>query len=157
RYCAGHLTSWKPGRVRSLISDSSGSLWVGSEFSLTGWQPPTEVNAEATPKPLAGSAMSLPGLDFLLASQHGGFWCLCNPRILKFKLGRFDQHGTYQWNPATTPITCACEDQRGNLIVGTAGEGVFWFDDNGDYVQLSSGTISHNWVFCLCMDREGDL
>lgn len=155
RYRDGKVASWKLGRVRSLITDAAGLLWVGSEYSLSGWQPPTDVNEQ--PMPVTGSVMPVPGLDFLVSSKAGGFWCLCNRRILKFKGGRFEEFGSYHWDPEQTPITCACEDLRGNLIVGTAGEGVFWFDEKGDYVQLSSGILSHNWVFSLWFDREGDL
>lgn len=158
RYRDGHVVTWKLGRVRSLISDVSGLLWVGSEISLSGWRPSAEIKSDEPPKSVEGSVMPVPGLVFLLASKQGGFWCLCNRQIRKYKAGRFEEFETYHWNRELTPITCACEDLRGNLIVGTAGEGVFWFDAQGsNYVQLSSGTISHNWVFSLCVDREGDL
>jgi signal transduction histidine kinase/ligand-binding sensor domain-containing protein len=157
RYRDGRVATWRLGRVRSLICDESGLLWVGNDFGLSGWQPPADDKNDEPPKPVAGSAIPLPGLDFLLARKQGGLWCLSNGRILKFKSGRFEEVGTYHWNREKTPVTCGCEDLKGNLIVGTAGEGVFWFDAKGDYVQLSSGTLSHNWIFSLCMDSEGDL
>ncbi len=45
-----------------------------------------------------------------------------------------------------------------NLIVGTLGEGVFWFDAKGNYQRISEAEgLSSDDVLSLCLDSEGDL
>jgi hypothetical protein len=107
----------------------------------------------------------------LLASKNGGPWLLGPAGIFRIRDGKFWQFAACPWNPTNTPVNAVCEDLRGNLIVGTGGEGVFWFDENGRATQLfkpktndlsqvsttQNRDLSHNTVLSLCMDREGDL
>ncbi len=55
--------------------------------------------------------------------------------------------------------TSACEDHEGNLIVGTFGEGVYWFLPGNRPVNLlgGGGGLSHNTILSLCYDHEGNL
>ncbi|HHY85954.1 MAG TPA: hypothetical protein GYA07_10565 [Verrucomicrobia bacterium] len=95
-------------------------------------------------------------VDFLLGSRDGGFWLLADGRIEKWKGGqREKQFGTYPW-PAEAPVYTACEDQDGNLIVGTYGDGVYWFDANGEVRHLSR-ELSHSYILSVAVDREGNL
>ena len=50
----------------------------------------------------------------------------------------------------------ACEDDRGNLIVGTYGDGVYWFDEQGKFTHLLS-ELSHSFILSLTFDSEGNL
>jgi ligand-binding sensor domain-containing protein/signal transduction histidine kinase len=63
----------------------------------------------------------------------------------------------YPWdtNRVGIGVNTACEDYEGNLIVGTSGEGVFWFDSSGKSQRLTG--LSHNTILSLLMDREGNL
>ena len=64
--------------------------------------------------------------------------------------------GPYPWGNAT--VTSACEDQEGNLIVGTLGEGVFWYEVDGKYRQISEEQgLSSALVLSLCLDNQGNL
>src|SRR5208282_4696878 len=64
--------------------------------------------------------------------------------------------GPYPWGNST--VTSACEDKEGNLIVGTLGEGVFWYDADGKYQRISTEQgLSSAFVLSLCTDREGNL
>jgi len=55
-------------------------------------------------------------------------------------------------------VTAACEDQEGNLIVGTLGAGVFWFNSPENVVSLSTTNgLSHDYVLSLLVDNQGTL
>ena len=97
-------------------------------------------------------------LNFLLASKRGGYWRLANGRIQKCKGDRVERDlGPYPWTN-TLPIVAACEDLDGNLVVGTYGDGVYWFDAEGKATRISKEEgLSHNSVLSLTVDREGCL
>ncbi len=144
---------------RNLIVDDSGVLWLGTDLVLFSLRPGAAPSSSELPPP-AYNKIWVPGLDFLLASGSGGYWRLAGGRIQKWKGDRLQSDlGPYPWQRATTPVNTACEDQQGNLVVGTGGEGIFWFDAQGHYVQLTSPTngLTHNTILSLCLDREGDL
>ncbi|HTR40327.1 MAG TPA: two-component regulator propeller domain-containing protein [Pseudomonadales bacterium] len=93
----------------------------------------------------------------LVPSRDGGMWQLSetvqkvnNARIVK-------NFGPCPWGK-TSIVKAACEDADGNLIVGTLGAGVFWFQPDGHYVHISTAEgLSSDAVLSLCMDDEGDL
>src|SRR6266481_920874 len=157
RYREKNASVWHAGSGRSicraLIADESGMLWLGTDRSLV----------ELGPVP-AGAAAGLPvayetngfgRLDLLLASNRGGYWRLAayvNPtnslrdfRIQKWKGDRKECDWPY---PTTdSVIVAACEDLEGDLIIGTYGDGVFWFDSEGKAKQISSAEgLSHSSV-----------
>ncbi len=80
-----------------------------------------------------------------------------NGRVQKWKsAGPEKDLGAYPWG--NSPVKAACEDQAGNLIVGTLGGGVFWYSADGKYRQISKEQgLSSAFVLSLCMDREGNL
>src|SRR5207253_2014965 len=91
---------------------------------------------------------------------NGGPWVLGPAGIFRIRGGKFWPFAACPWNPTNTPVNAVCEDLRGNLIVGTGGEGLFWFDEQGRAQQLSKSPtngLSHGTVLSLCLDREGDL
>jgi streptogramin lyase/two-component sensor histidine kinase len=97
-------------------------------------------------------------LDFLLASKRGGYWRFANGQIQKWNSNQLA--GTsipYPWdtNRVGVGVKTACEDNEGNLIVGTSGDGAFWFDPSGKSQRLTG--LSHNTILSLLMDREGNL
>jgi len=54
-------------------------------------------------------------------------------------------------------VTAAVADSQGNLLVGTFGEGVFWFGLDGRSHHLDTGEgLSNNFILALCPDREGN-
>src|SRR5438552_5261813 len=112
---------------RALIVESSGPLWVGTDRRLYGKDP------KAVPRPpdlLPEQQVAVQRLDFLLASQRGGYWRLADGRIQKWSGKRLERDwGSYPWGYA--PVSAACEDRQGNLVVGTPGAGLFWLDADG--------------------------
>ena len=140
---------------RVMIVDTSGTLWLGTDFILHRLRPsPKSASGEVSP-----IFYSSPQLDFLLASRQGGYWRLAKGRVQKW---RDDQLAAgvdwpYPWSGGK-PVRAACEDQQGNLVVGTGGDGIFWFDAHGKFVQLTSATgLSSDTILSLAFDHQGDL
>ncbi len=139
---------------RALIVESSGTLWVGTDRRLYGKDPRATLRP---PELLPEQQVAVQRLDFLLASQRGGYWRLADGRIQKWDGKRLERDwGSYPWGYA--PVSAACEDRQGNLVVGTLGAGLFWFDAEGKVTGLSTSQgLSHNYVLSLHVDREGSL
>ena len=78
-------------------------------------------------------------------------------RVQKWKSGLLETDlGNYPWGNA--PVFAACEDTDSNLIVGTRGAGVFWYEPDGKFRQISKiQGLSDDNVLSLCMDRGGNL
>ncbi|MGH7976876.1 MAG: ligand-binding sensor domain-containing protein, partial [Limisphaerales bacterium] len=142
---------------RTVIAEKNGPIWIG-EFSpsLCGM---FAIQPKNFHPPVIGIDQSIPAqrLDFLLASRQGGTWRLINGRVQKWSGGQLKKDfGPYPWTNVV--VSSACEDHDGNLIVGTIGEGVFWYDANGSYQHISTEQgLSHPGVLSLCMDRDGNL
>jgi ligand-binding sensor domain-containing protein/signal transduction histidine kinase len=93
----------------------------------------------------------------VIPSKSGGFWQLFNGTVEKIENNRPTKNfGTNQWGNST--VTSACEDNDGNLIVGTFGAGIFWYDSSGGCQNVSTNQgLSSSFVLSLCMDRAGNL
>ena len=143
-----HAGSGAPSTCRALIAEGSGRLWVGTDTSLVALNPIPMWENEV--KPIR--------LNFLLASKRGGYWRLANGRIQRCKGLQVERDlGTYPWNSKVT-IWAACEDLDGNLVVGTIGDGVYWFNAEGQFERISKAEgLSHDSVLSLTVDREGCL
>jgi ligand-binding sensor domain-containing protein/signal transduction histidine kinase len=143
--------NFMPGLCRGIIAEKNGPVWLASAqimFSLDR-SPPTSPALFFTHK------VPHQQLDFLLASERGGYWRLADGRIGKWAADRQERDfGAYPWG--NTLVMTACEDREGNLIVGTYGDGVYWFDAEGKYLHLAS-ELSHNSVLSLVVDHEGNL
>jgi ligand-binding sensor domain-containing protein/signal transduction histidine kinase len=153
RYLDGKVEVWHAGSgTRSfywgLIAEDSGRLWVGTDTSLVALNPIPVVTDEANPI----------RLNFLLASKRGGYWRLANGRVQKCNGNSVERDlGAYPWTNTLT-IAAACEDLDGNLVVGTYGDGVYWFNAEGKATRISKDDrLSHNSVLSLTVDREGCL
>ena len=153
RYRDGKVEVWHAGSGTGsfywgLIAEDAGRLWVGTDTSLVALNPIPVVTDEV--KPIL--------LNFLLASKRGGYWRLANGRIQKYKGDRPEGDPiAYPWTN-TLPIVATCEDLDGNLVVGTYGAGVYWFNAQGAAERISKADgLSHNSVLSLTVDREGCL
>ncbi len=140
---------------RALAVEKSGLLWVGVDWGLFGIGPTAGNDPNDFP---LQQFFQVNKLDFLLASPGGGYWRLADGRVQKWTANRLERDlGPYPWSQ-NVPVTAACEDREGNLVVGTYGAGVFWSDAAGHFTQLASEQgLSHMYILALCVDREGDL
>jgi ligand-binding sensor domain-containing protein len=142
-----------PAVCRMLIAEKSGPLWIGEDWGMFSFRP-------ANFKPPAFAVEQLiraRRLDYLLASQTGGTWRLMDGQVQKWGSTQAEKNwGPYPWGNAK--IKDACEDQEGNLIVGTLGAGVFWYEADGKYRQISTAQgLSSPYVLSLCVDSQGNL
>ncbi len=144
----------RPSACRSLIVETNGSVWIGADTRLG--QLGTNLIAGQMEVPLV-QEVTVTKLDYLLASARGGHWRLTDGRVQKCRGATVERDwGLYPWS--RVPISAACEDAQGNLLVGTLGAGVFWFDADGSFTRLSTAEgLSYNVILSLCMDREGSL
>jgi signal transduction histidine kinase/ligand-binding sensor domain-containing protein len=140
---------------RNLACDDSGKIWLGTpDNRLVGLGPISTSTSTAI-----GVSYDLPvnRLDFLLSSKRGGYWRLADGRVQKYRADLLEKGGDlgpYPWRLGT-PILAACEDRDGNLVVGTYGDGVYWFDAAGTPTRLVG--LSHSFIWSLAVDREGAL
>jgi signal transduction histidine kinase/ligand-binding sensor domain-containing protein len=164
QYGAGKLESWQVMRSyrsnsRSMVADASGILWLGTDYYLFGLRLGAISGSGDVPT-VAYSRTEVPKLDLLLASRQGGYWRLATGRIQKWKGDRLEggYDWSYPWDTNSVPVRVACEDQQGNLVVGTGGNGIYWFDSQGKYVRLTSTNgLSSGTILSLCTDQQGDL
>jgi ligand-binding sensor domain-containing protein/signal transduction histidine kinase len=151
-----HITA--PAISRMIAAEKSGPLWIDEyepggasgifSFHPANFRPPTLVIDQSIP-------MQRP--DFILASRNGGTWRLIDGRVQKWNSTQIEKDfGPYAWGNLT--VTSACEDNGGNLIVGTLGAGVFWYEPDGKFRQISKAQgLSSDFVLSLCVDRGGNL
>ncbi len=140
------------GAVTCAGEDSSGVLFY-SENGFARYQ--------------NGHMEYLPGVHslqlYLLAahlsipSKDGSVWRLWNGIIQKWKGNHLEKDfGPSPW--ANVPVRAVCEDEKGNLIVGTRGQGIFWFKSDGTFYHiLRDDGLSSDFVLSLCLDNEGNL
>jgi ligand-binding sensor domain-containing protein/signal transduction histidine kinase len=140
---------------RTIIAEKSGPIWMGTDRGLftTGAM---KDYALAGPPRLKVRAINR--VDFLVASQSGGFWCLADGHVQKWRNFIVERDfGPYPWN--NVPITSACEDRDGNLVVGTYGAGVYWGGQDGKFRQLTrgQGLLSADFILSISVDSENAL
>ncbi len=148
-----HITA--PAIARMIAAEKSGPLWVCEyrsglfSFQPANFIPPTLVIDQSIPAQR---------VDFILAGQNGGIWRLMDGRIQKWTANQLEKDfGLYPWAD-TNVVTSACEDSDGNLIVGTLGAGIFWFEPDGKFRQISKAQgLSSDFVLSLCLDHGGNL
>ena len=147
-----------PAVARMIAAEKSGPIWIseyepGQTTGLFAFHP-----ANFHPPSLAID-QSLPArqLDYVLAGRRGGTWRLMNGQVQKWNTTTLEKNlGPYPWGHS--PVTSACEDPNGNLIVGTLGSGIFWYAADGSYQQVSKAQgLSSDFVLSLCVDQGGNL
>ena len=102
--------------------------------------------------PLSGFAAKM-----LVPSKSGDVWQIANGTVQKWRNGQLEKDfGASPWG--NTNVTSACEDDNGNLIVGTLGAGVFWSDADGKFQHISTEQkLSSPIILSICLDQEGNL
>src|ERR1035441_9697863 len=161
-----HLTRYQSGKLetlsfnfptppicRMITIDKSGALWIADLRGMYSISP-ENFNPRAI---VVGESVPAESVNYILAGQDGGIWRFMNGQVQKWKSGRLEKDfGAYPWGNLI--IKSACEDRDGNLIVGTLGAGVFWYDANGQFQNISTNQgLSSDYVLSLCPDREGNV
>jgi signal transduction histidine kinase/ligand-binding sensor domain-containing protein len=92
----------------------------------------------------------------LVPSKGATSWQLQSGAVQKWSRNHFvKSFGPWPWG--RTPVRAACVDEEGNLVVGTLGAGIYWFDTNGCQHITTDDGLSSDLVFSLCLDSEGDM
>ncbi len=140
---------------RALIAEKSGQIWVGNDHAAFAINP-SQVKAES-PLPTSNNR-SFRKLDFLLARKRGGYWQLADGSVQIWNGNQLEKTlAAYPWI-AGGKVAAACEDHEGNLIVGISGQGVFWFDAQGQAIQISNNDgLYNNSILSLQVDSEANL
>ena len=143
-----------PSSTRSVIAEPTGPVWVGTDRRQLSIGPIQEGASFQLP---VERDLPVTKLDFLLPRQRGGHWRLADGGVQQWTTNRLEREwGAYPWGYAR--ISAACEDREGNLLVGTLGAGLFWFDAEGKATSLSTNQgLSNNSILSLHVDRDGSL
>jgi ligand-binding sensor domain-containing protein/signal transduction histidine kinase len=166
RYQNGKMEVWDfhfktPAITRMMVAEKSDVLWIGEDWVeqernvalLFSFRP-----ANVSPPAFAiEQQVPVQRLDYIRPSRRGGTWRLMDGQVQKWGPDRLERNlGPYPWG--NLPVFAACEDPAGNLIVGTRGAGVFWYEPDGKYRQISTAQgLSSPFVLSLCLDRAGNL
>jgi signal transduction histidine kinase/ligand-binding sensor domain-containing protein len=140
------------GRI-SAASEDSGGIYFFCEGGISRYH-----DGQMTFYPRVYSPQSyLMAGHWLVPSRDGGVWQLQTGAVEKWNGNKIVKNfGPLPWGRA--PIKAACEDANGNLIVGTLGAGIFWFEADGHYWHLTqTNGLSSDYILSLCADNEGDL
>ena len=127
---------------------------AGHSFRGTNWNP-----NGATFRPGDRARLNIgkgPSIEYRnLSARDGGIWVV-NHRAQKFREGRWER--VIDAPEPLKKVSALCEDQRGDLWVGTWDDGVFCFGADGRVrpLRLTESTI-HWPVRALFEDREGNL
>jgi ligand-binding sensor domain-containing protein/two-component sensor histidine kinase len=151
RYWNGKLQPIS-GKISFAVAEKKGPVWIGTEQGLLSFISPPGSGAmilqQASPVPVND-------LKFMVASKTGGIWRFVDGRVQKWKDNKLERDlGPYPWRDKL--VMAACEDDRGNLIVGTYGDGVYWFNEDGTFTHILN-ELTHAYILSLAFDNEGNL
>ena len=135
------------------VAEKNGPVWLGSEAGLLPILSPAGSAAmvlqQASPVPVKD-------LKFMVAGKTGGVWRFAGGRVQKWRNNQLERDlGPYPWE-ADMLVMAACEDERGNLIVGTYGDGIYWFNESGKPTHILN-ELTHSSILSLTFDNEGNL
>ena len=147
---AGH-----EGRLLYVFEDSKGIVWFYTADRRTSWYQDGKMSTDPS---LISREVELRAAKVLIPGQADSFWSIQYGRVQKWKGNQRERDlGVYPWK-LNTIVACACEDNAGNLIVGTLGEGVFWLGADGNWRHISTEQgLSSAFVLSLCTDKQGNL
>src|SRR3989441_4109434 len=160
RHRNGRVDVWSVGAdrfssCRMVMAEKSGPLWVGMDWGLMAIGPTAALDPRELP---FEKTVSVDKLDFLLASRGAGYWRLADRHVKKCRTHQVERDfGPYPWG-SSARVSAACEDLEGNLVVGTLGDGVWWYDADGQVSRLSTEQgLSSNYILALHVDRDDTL
>jgi signal transduction histidine kinase/ligand-binding sensor domain-containing protein len=136
--------------VPSLAKDKNGELWV-VRGGLVGSLKKGRLVPWPSAQPDTGNVQRACG------SRDGGLWLAGSGRLKKI----INQETIVDWGPVPwgqDSVTALLETKSGDLLVGTLREGVYLLPPNGVWLHFTrQNGLSHDWVTCLCEDREGNI
>jgi ligand-binding sensor domain-containing protein/signal transduction histidine kinase len=142
------------GSVNCALEDASGDVWFNAaNGKFFCWQ-----NGKINLHPAVFPAQLFYRAALIfIPGKNGVSWRLQNGRVEKWRGDRLEKDfGAAPWGAAH--VAAVVEDANGNLVVGTQGAGLFWFQATGQCWHIGKDDgLSHNIVLSLAPDRDGNL
>ena len=136
RLANGYVFPWRDGKVNSPLGgvrefavEGSNKVWVALFGEPSKPSKLLGLRMAGGGFPTVGALeeeISLTAEQLLMSSPGGGYWLVAEARVRKYRRNQVvASFGTIPGG-GSLGINAACEDADGNLILGTAGQGVFW-------------------------------
>jgi ligand-binding sensor domain-containing protein/signal transduction histidine kinase len=136
--------------VAAMAQDGNGQLWVASGGKLAPLKNGTLIPLSET-NDFAGYYV-----HGVCPSRDGGLWIASDGHVRKRK--------DHQWveelatNPCATTITAMMETRSGAVALGAVGSGLYLLTPTGGVLHFGrTEDFPHDWIRCLCEDREDTL
>jgi len=156
-------------KIIDADEDESGGIWFAAGNGHFGYWSNGQLQLNALIPQKLWAQLLRRAYHVVVPRRGGGSWNLENGHVQRVSdQGVVQDFGPFPWasspvaatfSPAfDADVTTACEDNQGNLIVGVKGAGVYWFNADGGYREISNdqGLFQGN-VFSLYLDRDDDL
>ena len=142
------------GKITAAHEDEAGTVWFATDGAdFFNWRSNVLEHVSGAPRMML-TDLALHGR---VPSRDGSYWLLKDRQVKKIRGAVREKYfGAAPWG--TVVVSAACEDAEGNLIVGTRGAGIYWFDDAGNFQHVTeTNGLSKDYVLSLCFDTEKNL
>jgi len=136
--------------ISAMAQDGSGRLWVASGGKLAPLKDGKLIPLSETNDFVGYYVYGV------CASHDGGLWIASDGRVRKRK----DKQWTEDIgaNPCVTMITAMRETASGDVALGAVGSGLYILTPKSGLLHFGRAEdFPHDWIRCLCEDREGTL
>ncbi|PYK98992.1 MAG: hypothetical protein DME19_10355 [Verrucomicrobia bacterium] len=138
--------------VTSVLEDTDGMLWVGTELGLQRRDPGSARFIDAWAK----VASPADRVHCLHRDLNGNLWVGASSGLHRLRDGQWTSYTTRNGLPDNR-VDFITHDSLGNLWIAT-GDGVLLRFRDGVFTRFGKKEgLSDNWVLCALEDREGNL
>jgi signal transduction histidine kinase len=146
------------GRFAAGFDDDHGAVWFMTDTRQVFCWRNGALERGGTPDRALLMYLTYLAFHVIVSENDGTSWQLQNGRVEKWNGNqRENDFGVVPWGRDVF-VTAACADGTGGLIVGTRGDGVYWFDSAGVFQHITkTNGLSGDYVLSLCFDTEKNL
>lgn len=141
--------------VTSIIQDQSGLIWIGSDRGLNkfdGYRFTTYLHDSDNPRSLSSNAVS-----YLFTDREGNLWVGTSGGLMRYNKVS-DDFEPYA-EPRNPRISSMLQLPNGQILVGTAGYGLFTIDEQNKKLKQVTGYASatqNHYYSRLFLDEKGN-
>ena len=137
--------------ISSIYAARSGTLWITTRGGLCRYEDGQVLPVGFQPESVGRS----PEFIGVWEDHQGNRWAFGDTYLVNLAEGK--QLNLWSGDSSSTRIWSLCEDHKGQLWVGTSGQGLFSFGgDKFQPLSLPAGQLFSD-VRALCEDRQGNL